>query len=125
VVAGLATRLRSEEGQELPPGYGARWQQTRARLNQRREARQQQRRFRRDPVTYLQELEQFNVRLLELQDAKQPDDPVPLFNLGWAYLRLERVEESLRLLGRCLELAPTDFGASPNATLTCPARRRR
>jgi len=56
-----------------------------------------------------------NVRLLELQDAEQPDDPVTLFNLGWAYLRLDRVEESLRLLGRCLDLAPTDFGARPKA----------
>jgi len=66
-----------------------------------------------------------NVRLLELQDAEQPDDPVTLFNLGWAYLRLDRVEESLRLLGRCLDLAPTDFGARPKAcTLLARGRHR-
>jgi glycosyltransferase involved in cell wall biosynthesis len=52
-----------------------------------------------------------NVRLLEMQDAEQPGDPVTLFNLGWAYVRLDRIEEALRLLGRSLELAPADFGA--------------
>jgi hypothetical protein len=58
VVAGLATRLRPEEGLELPTGYVDRWRQTRAGLNQRREARRRQRRFRRAPVTYLQKLEE-------------------------------------------------------------------
>jgi hypothetical protein len=57
VVAGLATRLRPDEGLQLPSDYVARWRQTRAGLNKRREARRQQRRFRRTPVTYLQKLE--------------------------------------------------------------------
>ena len=58
VVAGLATRLRPDEGLALPTGYLDRWRETRARLNQRREARRQQRRFRRAPGTYLQKLEE-------------------------------------------------------------------
>jgi hypothetical protein len=57
VVASLATRLRPDEGLALPTGYLERWRQTRARLSQRREARRQQRRFRRAPVIYLQKLE--------------------------------------------------------------------
>lgn len=58
VVAGLATRLRPEEGLKLPAGYVDRWRHMRARLQQRREARRQQRRFRCAPVTYLQKLEE-------------------------------------------------------------------
>ncbi len=57
VVAGLATRLRPDQGLELPYNYVDRWRETRAGLNQRREARRQQRRFRRAPATYLQKLE--------------------------------------------------------------------
>lgn len=57
LVAGLATRLRPEEGLDLPAGYVARWHEIRAGLGKRREARRQQRRFRRDSVTYLQRLE--------------------------------------------------------------------
>jgi hypothetical protein len=57
VVAGLATRLRPEEGLRLPAGYVERWQQIRAHLAKRQEARRQQRRFRRAPAIYLQELE--------------------------------------------------------------------
>jgi len=63
VVAGLATRLRPEEGLELPTGYVARWREMRARLNKRREARRQQRRFRRASVTYLQQLEELADKL--------------------------------------------------------------
>jgi hypothetical protein len=63
LVAGLATRLRPEEGLQLPSGYVAGWQQTRAALAKRREARRQQRRFRRDPVTYLQQLEERALKL--------------------------------------------------------------
>jgi hypothetical protein len=63
VVAGLATRLRPEEGLALPPGYVARWRETRARLDQRRQARRQQRRFRCAPVTYLQNLEELASKL--------------------------------------------------------------
>jgi hypothetical protein len=63
VVAGLATRLRPEEGLALPSGYVARWQALRAGLAQRREARRQQRRFRRAPATYLQQLEELTSKL--------------------------------------------------------------
>jgi hypothetical protein len=58
VVAGLATRLRPDEGLELPTGYVDRWRKLRTGLNKRREARRQQRRCRRAPVTYLQQLEE-------------------------------------------------------------------
>jgi hypothetical protein len=63
VMAGLATRLRPDEGLELPTGYLDRWRETRTRLNQRREARRQQRRFRRDPGIYLQKLEELADKL--------------------------------------------------------------
>ena len=63
LVAGLATRLRPEEGLDLPEGYVARWQKIRAGLAKRREARRQQRRFRRDSITYLQQLEELADKL--------------------------------------------------------------
>jgi hypothetical protein len=63
VVSGLATRLRPEEGLRLPSGYVERWRQARAELEKRREARRRQRRFRRDPMTYLKKLEE---RFLQL-----------------------------------------------------------
>ena len=63
VISGLATRLRPDEGLELRPGYVDDWQALRAELEQRRESRRRQRRFRHDPASYLAELEQ---RLLQL-----------------------------------------------------------
>jgi hypothetical protein len=63
VVAGLATRLRPEEGLLLPTDYVARWRATRAELAKRRQARRQQRRFRRAPITYLQKLEELADKL--------------------------------------------------------------
>jgi hypothetical protein len=63
VVAGLATRLRPEEGLQLPSGYVERWRQARAELDKRREARRRQRRFRHDPVTYLRNLEELALQL--------------------------------------------------------------
>jgi hypothetical protein len=57
VVEGLATRLRPDEGWQLPAGYVARWREMRADLERRRETRRHQRRFRRSPVKYLQTLE--------------------------------------------------------------------
>lgn len=63
VVSGLATRLRPEEGLELPSGYLPPWREKRAALEKRREARRQQRRFRRAPVTYLQKLEELADKL--------------------------------------------------------------
>jgi hypothetical protein len=58
VVAGLATRLRPEEGLRLPAGYVERWRQRRVELERRREGRRRQRRFRRDPGAYLRQLEE-------------------------------------------------------------------
>jgi hypothetical protein len=58
VISGLATRLRPDEGLELRPGYVDDWQALRAELEQRRESRRRQRRFRHDPASYLTELEQ-------------------------------------------------------------------
>jgi hypothetical protein len=63
VISGLATRLRPEEGLSLAPGYVGPWQQLRADLEKRRQARRQQRRFRRDPVTYLKKLEELSLQL--------------------------------------------------------------
>jgi hypothetical protein len=58
VVASLATRLRPEEGLKLPTGYVADWRRLRADLDKRRDNRRKQRRFRRDPVGYLRQLEE-------------------------------------------------------------------
>ena len=63
LISGLATRLRPEEGLVLRDGYVAAWQELRAELEQRREARRKQRRFRHEPAAYLKELEQ---RFLQL-----------------------------------------------------------
>jgi hypothetical protein len=63
VVAGLATRLRPEEGLQLPEGYAPRWRRLRAELEKRRRARRWQRRFRRNPVTYLKDLEERALQL--------------------------------------------------------------
>jgi hypothetical protein len=57
VISGLATRLRPEEGLVLRPGYVEAWQELRADLERRREARRKQRRFRHDPDAYLKDLE--------------------------------------------------------------------
>jgi hypothetical protein len=57
VISGLATRLRPDEGLLLRDGYVADWQELRAELEQRRESRRKQRRFRRNPAAYLTELE--------------------------------------------------------------------
>ena len=58
LISSVATRLRPEEGLVLPPGYVETWRELRAGLEKRRESRRQQRRFRRDPLPYLTELEQ-------------------------------------------------------------------
>jgi len=63
VVSGLATRLRPDEGLVLPKGYLPQWQELRARLEKRRQARRRQRRFRRAPITYLVELEKLCLQL--------------------------------------------------------------
>jgi hypothetical protein len=63
VVSGLATRLRPDEELLLPTDYVAQWQRARRAVDKRREGRRQQRRFRRDPVTYLQKLEALAAQL--------------------------------------------------------------
>jgi Transposase, Mutator family len=63
VVSGLATRLRPAEGLRLPKGYVVRWQEIRRELAKPRQARRQQWRFRRDPDTYLRQLEQLLIQL--------------------------------------------------------------
>jgi hypothetical protein len=57
VVASLATRLRPDEGLKLRTGYVDDWRRLRADLDKRRECRRKQRRFRRDPASYLSQLE--------------------------------------------------------------------
>jgi Transposase, Mutator family len=57
LISSVATRLRPEEGLVLPPGYVKDWQELRGELEQRRESRRKQRRFRHDPEVYLKELE--------------------------------------------------------------------
>jgi hypothetical protein len=63
VISGWATRLRPEEGLVLRPGYVEGWQELRAELEQRREARRKQRRFRHHPAAYLAKLEQQCIQL--------------------------------------------------------------
>jgi hypothetical protein len=55
--------LRPEEGLVLGAGYVPAWRQLRAELDKRRQARRQQRRFRRDPLIYLKKLEERAVQL--------------------------------------------------------------
>jgi hypothetical protein len=57
LVAGLATRIRPNEGVAVREGYVEPWRRLRSRLDERREARRRQRRFRRAPLRYLASLE--------------------------------------------------------------------
>jgi len=57
VVAGLGSRTRCPGGEELAPRNLQAWRTLRENLEQRRSARVQRCRFRRDPAAYLQELE--------------------------------------------------------------------
>jgi tetratricopeptide (TPR) repeat protein len=50
-----------------------------------------------------------NGRLLELDFAAHPDDPVVLFNLGRTRLRLNRVAEAVPPLTRCLRALPSEL----------------
>jgi tetratricopeptide (TPR) repeat protein len=50
-----------------------------------------------------------NLRLLRLQDAERPGDPVTLYHLGLALGQQGRTAEALPLLRRSLELAPPDY----------------
>jgi hypothetical protein len=58
VVAGLGTRARSFQAEELAPENLETWQTVRATLEKRRRARTLRRRFRRNPQGYLRELEE-------------------------------------------------------------------
>jgi hypothetical protein len=58
VVASLATRLCPEEGLKLRTGYVEDWRRLRADRDKRRDSRRKQRRFRRDPESYLSQLEE-------------------------------------------------------------------
>src|SRR5205085_9412231 len=44
-----------------------------------------------------------DLRLLNLENAEQPDDPFTLFNLGSVYEELGQVREALPMLERSLE----------------------
>ncbi len=57
VVAAVAARQRRWSGQELRPSDLEAWRKLRAALEARHEARRQRRRVRRDPQTYLADLE--------------------------------------------------------------------
>lgn len=58
VVAAVATRQQPFRADELAPQDLMRWREIRADLEYRQEARRAQRRFRREPVTYLAALEE-------------------------------------------------------------------
>jgi tetratricopeptide (TPR) repeat protein len=57
-----------------------------------------------DPTLVAAKLER-NLRLIRMEDAEHPDDPFTLFNLGWAYLALNRTEEAVPVLQRSLKVA--------------------
>jgi len=57
LVAGLGTRARTYRGDELAPPEIESWRTVRAQLEHRRQTRVLRRRFRGNPVAYLQELE--------------------------------------------------------------------
>jgi hypothetical protein len=63
LISSIVTRLRPDEGLLMPPGYVNDWQEFRTELEQRRESRRKQHRFRRDPLGYLADLEK---RFLQL-----------------------------------------------------------
>jgi hypothetical protein len=57
LIAGLATRTGEVNALELAAADLERWQRLRAELEERRQRRVQRRRFRRDPKSYLEDLE--------------------------------------------------------------------
>ncbi len=59
-----------------------------------------------------------NLRLLVLQEAERPDDPITLYHLGQANQRLGRAAEALPLLRRSLELVPADYSIRPRLFAT-------
>jgi tetratricopeptide (TPR) repeat protein len=63
----------------------------------------------RDPDLARRKLQR-NGRLLELDAAERPDDPVVLFNLGRTLLRLDRVAEAVPPLSRSVRELPAGLG---------------
>lgn len=64
LVAAAATRLRSRSGAELQPRDPTRWMQLRQHLEARRHARRRGLRCRKDPKTYLHQLEDQLLKLI-------------------------------------------------------------
>jgi tetratricopeptide (TPR) repeat protein len=67
-----------------------------------------------DPALHRRKLER-NVRLLLLQDAERPDDPLTLFYLGSVRRELGRFEEAVPLLRRSLERSPHGYNLAAKA----------
>jgi tetratricopeptide (TPR) repeat protein len=65
-----------------------------------------------DPMQCRTKLER-NVRLLQIQNAENPDDPIILYHLGWAYEQLGRPDDALTSLRRSLEKTPADYSIRP------------
>jgi tetratricopeptide (TPR) repeat protein len=57
----------------------------------------------RDPTVLRHKIER-NVRLLQLQEAEEPNDRLTLFHLGWAYHDLGQLVRALEYLRRSLAL---------------------
>lgn len=56
-----------------------------------------------------------NLRLLQLDHAENPGDPILLFHLGWTHLDLGRPDEALAFLRRSLELSPPGLSSTRKA----------
>ena len=83
-----------------------------------------------------------DLRLLQLDTAEHPHDPLPLFHLGWTWHLLGNVAEALPVLERCLQAAAPELaivrkayqlgvrglrqlGQQPRALQWCQAARAR
>jgi tetratricopeptide (TPR) repeat protein len=58
-----------------------------------------------DPVQRRRKLER-DLRLLQIENAEHPDDPLTLFHLGWTWNLLGNPHQALPILGRFLQVAP-------------------
>lgn len=58
-----------------------------------------------DPATRRRKLER-DLRLLSLDSADRPDDPLTLFHLGWTYNQLGDAASAVPVLERCRQVAP-------------------
>jgi hypothetical protein len=63
MVASAATRMRTFSARDIAPRNIDSWRALRSKIEERREARVQRQRFRRDPATYLMSLEEELVKL--------------------------------------------------------------